>query len=133
MVLAAARWLAGLNALYEVVVGVLSLAAPRAAGAVYRLAPADLSDTALALTRIVGGLMVAHGLALALFARDPAKVPSLAPVLLVGAAANLLAAVVPCAVGELAWSQLAGSLTFQGLLVLTLAAYSVRPRPETGL
>ena len=130
---AAARLMAGLNALYEVAVGALSLFAPRAAGAVYRLAAEDLSPTALALTRILGGLMVAHGLTLALFVRDPERVLPLVPVLLAGGVANLLAAALPCLLGELAWAQVAGSLAFQSLLVLALAAYAVKNIPEKGL
>jgi hypothetical protein len=113
-----ARGLAGLNAGYEGIVGLLLLASPTAGGAVYQLTA--LSPVSRALSRILGGLMVGNALVLALFSRRPETHPSLAPLLAAGCAVNIAADVSACLAEEIHWRQVAGSLAFQFALGATL-------------
>ena len=129
-----ARVLAGINAIYQGGVGVLSILLPAVADQVYRLST-PVGESALALTRILGGMMVTNALGLAWFARDPIRNPVLAPLLLIGAVFGVISAAIPCAVGELLWSQMVGSLVFQTLLGGGLAAhlYIGRSQNQAGL
>lgn len=120
------RGLAGINAAYQGAIGLLSMASPQRAGAVYQLP--FLSPTSSALSRILGGLMVGNALVLAVFARDPEASTVLAPLLLAGCGANLAADVTACSAGEIRWRQVAGSLGFQLALAAMLGSYLVQVR-----
>ena len=126
MVRQLARGLAGLNALYQGIVGLLAIVSPAMAGTVYQLA--NLAPVSLALCRILGGLMVGSALLLAVFARDPEANPSLAWLLAAGCLANVAAAVAACFAGEVRWVQVTGSIVFQSALGAALGAYLLRAR-----
>jgi hypothetical protein len=119
-----------LNAIYQGGVGLLLIAHPPAAGAIYGLSA--LSAIGAALCRIVGGLMAGNALVLAAFAMQPEANPGLAPLLAAGCMLNLAADGAACTAGEIRWSQVAGSLIFQLLLVAVLAADLLRVRQAGG-
>lgn len=100
----------------------MSMLAPMVADRIYRL-PAPLDTSTLALTRILGGMMVANAVGLVWFARDPGRNPVLAPVLLIGAILGSVSAALPCVAGELQWSQMIGSLVSQTLLAMGMAMH----------
>ena len=126
------RVLAGVNALYQGGVGLLSLFAPAMADQIYRLA-APQDNSTLAITRILGGMMAANAVGLGWFACVPVGNPVLAPLLLTGAISGTVAAVLPCIVGELRWQQMIGSIVFQALLGFGLAAHLSQRRTEESL
>jgi hypothetical protein len=113
-----ARGLAGLNAGYEGIAGLLLMVSPTAGGAVYQLTA--LSPVSRALSRILGGLMVGNALVLAHFSRRPETHASLAPLLAAGCAVNIAADVSACLAEEIHWRQVAGSVAFQFALGVTL-------------
>jgi hypothetical protein len=126
MIRSIARGFAILNAGYEGIVGLLLMASPVVGGAVYQLT--GLSPVSAALSRLVGGLMVASALVLAAFAISPEANPWLAPLLVAGCVINVAADVSACAAGEIHWRQVAGSIAFQTALGVVLAAYVIRAR-----
>lgn len=120
----AARVLAGFNAFYQGVVGALCIAAPVIAAGAFKV-PGDVASSR-GMVRIVGGLLVANAVALAVFARDPEKNPSLAAVLSAGAIANVTADILICSSGDMAWSQLGVGIGAQVAMLIPLLAYSIR-------
>jgi hypothetical protein len=125
-----ARGLAALNAIYQGGIGLVLIAHPQAAAAIYGLSA--LSGVGAALCRIVGGLMAGSALVLATFAIRPEANPGLAPLLAAGCMLNLAADGAACGAGEIRWGQVAGSLTFQLLLAAALAADLLRARQRGG-
>ena len=124
-----ARIVAGINAGYLGVIGLLLMVNPEMAGVVYQLG--KLSAESAALSRIVGGLMVGSALMLAAFAANPEANPWLGPLIAVGAVVNVAADGMACLTGELRWAQVAGALVFQIALAIALGAYLRRASPRS--
>jgi peptidoglycan/LPS O-acetylase OafA/YrhL len=119
-----ARALAGFNALYQGVVGLLCIASPVVAAGAFKV-PGDVASTR-GMVRIVGGLLFGNAVFLAIFARDPEKNPSLAAALSAGAIANVTADVLICSSGDMAWSQLGVGIGAQVAMLIPLLAFALR-------
>jgi len=131
-----ARVLAGVNAVYQGLAGLLCIASPMLAAGAFKIG--EPSPVAAALIRIVGGLLVGNALWLGLLARDPGAHPLLAPLVIAGCAVNLAADAVIILARDMRFDQLAAGMALQALLVVALAAalssgaLRAAPPPGTG-
>jgi len=123
------RVLAGVNAVYQGVAGLLCIVSPLLAGGAFKIG--EPSPVAAALIRIAGGLLVGNALWLALTARAPEAHPLLVPLVIAGAAVNLAADAAILVAGDMRFDQLGAGMVLQGLLVaaLLLAHFSGALRP----
>ena len=115
-----ARVLAGVNAVYQGLAGLLSIVSPQLAAAAFKIG--EPAPAAAALIRIAGGLLVGNALWLGLLARAPDAHPLLVPLVIAGCAVNLTADLAIVLAGDMRFDQLAVGMALQMLLVAALAA-----------
>jgi hypothetical protein len=114
------RVLAGVNAVYQGLAGLLCIISPPLAAQAFKIgrpAPVDA-----ALLRIAGGLLVGNALWLGLLARGPEAHPLLAPLVIAGCIVNLASDVTIVLAGDMGLDQLGAGMALQVLLVAALAA-----------
>jgi hypothetical protein len=121
----ALRVVAGLNGVFQMIVGLLCTLAPDAAAKVFELG--QTGPAILALTRMFGGLLFGSGLLSGLIARDPDRNPDLLVLASAACVANISADFIVVSSGELAFKHLAGGILIQVILVV-LAIGHLRTR-----
>jgi len=114
------RVVAGLNAVFQGVLGVLSMATPTVAAGLFQLE--GLTPPALALIRMFGGLLAGSGLISAVVARNPEANPGLPAAYALTCVLNLAADTLVCLSGAMRFSQLAFGMLLQVILVAAVAA-----------
>jgi hypothetical protein len=123
------RGIAGLNGVFQIVLGVLCTIAPEGAGKAFELAQSGASVSAL--TRMFGGLLFGSGLLSAFVARDPDRNPDLLVLLVAACVVNVSADAMVVAHGEMPFASLAGGILLQVVLVV-LALGVMRARGARG-
>lgn len=123
----ALRVLAGLNAVFQCVVGLLCIGAPAAAAKVFELA--QTGPSVFALTRMFGGLLAGSGLLSALVARDPDRNRDLPLLLAAACVVNVSADLTVVASDEMPFKHLAGGVILQVILILLVAGHRATRRP----
>jgi hypothetical protein len=115
---------AGLNAVFQLLVGLLSVASPETAAVAFKITVA--SPAMLALIRMFGGLLASSGFISALIATNPNRDRPLVLAFAAGMLLNLAADAVIIVAGELRFDQLAAGMVLQIVLAFLLLFY--RPR-----
>ena len=124
----ALRVLCGLNAVFQVIVGLLCSVAPAVADKVFELT--QTGPSVFALTRMFGGLLFGSGLLSGLVARDPDRNRDL-PILLAAACiVNVSADMMVVANGEMPFGNLAVGVILQ-VVIVALALGHVSKRRAT--
>jgi hypothetical protein len=121
------RVVAGVNAIFQGLLGLLSIASPEMAAGLFQLE--GLVPSSLALIRMFGGLLAGSGLISAVVARNPEANPGLPTAYALTCVLNLAADTVVGFSGAMRFSQLALGMLLQALLVIAVAANSRRPGP----
>jgi len=114
------RVVAGLNAVFQGLLGVLSMASPTVAAGLFQLE--GLPPPALALIRMFGGLLAGSGLISAVVARNPDANPGLPAAYALTCVLNLAADTLVGISGAMRFSQLALGMLLQAILVVAVAA-----------
>src|SRR5260370_18505459 len=114
------RVVAGLNAVFQGILGVLSMASPTLAAGLLPLE--GLAPAALALIRMFGGLLGGSGLIAAVVARNPEANPGLPAAYAMTCVLNLAADTLVGLSGAMRFSQLALGMLLQAILVVAVAA-----------
>ena len=115
-----ARVLAGVNAVYQGLAGILCIASPPLAAGAFKIG--EPAPVVAALIRIAGGLLVGNALWLGLLARAPEAHPLLAPLVIAGSVVNLAADAAIIFASDMRFDQLGAGMVLQFLLVAALAA-----------
>jgi hypothetical protein len=118
------RAAAALTAVFQILVGLLSVASPETAAAAFKVSVA--APAMLALIRMFGGLFATTGVISALIAQNPDRDRSLVTAFAACLLLNVGADVAVIAAGELRFDQLAVGM----LLELSLAVLLLLPRPS---
>src|SRR5258708_24455166 len=114
------RVVAGVNALFQGLVGIVATASPSAAAGLFQLE--SLAPAGLALIRMFGGLLLGSGLISAVVARNPEANPGLPAAYAVTCVFNLAADTLVVLSGAMRFSQLALGMLLQAILVVVVAA-----------
>jgi hypothetical protein len=118
------RAVAALNAVFQILVGLLSVASPETAAQAFKVTVA--APAMLALIRMFGGLLASSGVISGLVAQSPDRdrplIVAFAACLLLNVAADIAA----ITAGEIRLDQLAVGMILEVVLALMLFAY--RPR-----
>jgi hypothetical protein len=121
----AVRILAALNAVFQIIVGLLSVASPPAAAAAFKV---EIGSPAMAaLIRMFGGLLAASGILSGYIAKDPDRDRALCRVYAVALLVNVVTDVIVIGAGELRFDQLASGMILELVLAIVLL---VRPLPS---
>ncbi len=115
------RAVAGLNALFQILIGVAAILSPVAAAKLFELG--DLAPPSLALIRMFGGLLAGSGLLSGLIALNPEANPSLLVAYALTCLLNLAADTLVGLSGALHFSQLAFGMLLQILVVIAVGLY----------
>lgn len=115
------RILAGVTAAFQLLVGLLSILAPTAAGAVFRVEMVA-SPFQLALVRMFGGLLAGAGIVAALFMVAPDQPRGVRRAYATALLLNVLVDCVVIGAGELGAGQLLGGMVPQLALAAALFA-----------
>jgi hypothetical protein len=121
----ALRVLAGLNAVFQLLVSAICVTAPGAAAKLFELV--QTGSSIFALTRMFGGLLFGSGLLSAMVARDPDRNRDLPILLAAACVVNISADMLVVANGEMTFGQLAAGVILQ-VLVAGLAIAHVAKR-----
>ena len=122
------RVVAGVNAVFQGLLGLLSIASPAMAAGLFQLE--GLVPSSLALIRMFGGLLAGSGLISAVVAKNPEANPGLPTAYALTCVLNLAADTLVGFSGAMRFSQLALGMLLQALLVIAVAANSRRPGPR---
>jgi hypothetical protein len=114
------RVVAGLNAVFQGPLGVLSMASPAVAAGVFQLE--GVGPPGLALIRMFGGLLAGSGLISAVVAKNPEANPGLPAAYALTCLLNLAADTLVGLSGAMRFSQLALGMLLQAILVVAVAA-----------
>jgi Domain of unknown function (DUF4345) len=115
---------AGFNAVFQLVVGLLSVVSPLTAAAAFKVE--GESPVLLALIRMFGGLLASSGIISALIAKNPDRDRGLVRAYAGCLLLNVAADVVVIASGELRFDQLAVGMVLELVLAtLLVARYSL--------
>src|SRR2546428_13696822 len=120
------RVAAGVNAVFQGLLGVVSVARPTVAAGLFQLE--GLSPPGLALIRIVGGLLAGSGLLSAVVAKNPEANPALPVADALACLINLVADTLIGLSGAMRFSQLAPGMLLQAILVVAVVAGRLRAR-----
>jgi cytochrome c oxidase subunit IV len=113
------RVVAGLNAVFQGILGVLSIASPTVAAGLFQLE--GLAPPSLALIRMFGGLLAGSGVISAVVARNPEANPGLPAAYALTCVLNLAADTLVGLSGAMRFSQLAFGMLLQAILVVAVA------------
>jgi drug/metabolite transporter (DMT)-like permease len=122
----ALRILCGLNAAFQILVGLLCTIAPAAADKVFELA--QTGPSIFALTRMFGGLLFGSGMLSGLVARDPDRNRDLPILLAAACVVNVSADMLVVGNGEMPFGNLAVGVILQVVLVALALAYVSKRR-----
>ena len=123
------RALAGFNSAFQVLVGLLCIAAPVVAAAAFKV---DIASPAMrALLRMFGGLLASTGILSALIARDPDRDRGFVLAFTACLLLNVGADVVVIGAGELRFDQLAVGMLLELVLAAVLLAYRFSGRASS--
>ena len=117
----ALRILCGLNAVFQILVGLLCTVAPAVADKVFELTMTGPS--VFALTRMFGGLLFGSGMLSGVIARDPDRNRDLPLLLVASCVVNVSADMLVVANGEMPFGNLAVGVILQVVLVALSLAY----------
>jgi len=115
------RTVAGLNALFQIVVGVVAILSPTAAAKLFELG--ELAAPSLALIRMFGGLLAGSGLLSGVIAWKPEANRSLPVAYALTCLLSLAADTAVGLSGALRFSQLALGMLLQILVVIALGLH----------
>jgi hypothetical protein len=115
---------AGLNAVFQLLVGLLSVASPDTAAVAFKVTVA--SPAMLALIRMFGGLLASSGVISAIIAKNPDRDRSLVLAFAAGLLLNVAADTAVIAAGELRFDQLAAGMVLEIVLAFLLFFYRLR-------
>jgi len=118
------RAVAALTTVFQVLVGLLSVASPETAAAAFKVSVA--APAMLALIRMFGGLFLTSGIICALVAQNPDRDRPLVTAFAACLLFNVVADVAVIATGELRFDQLAVGMLLELLLAVLLFLH--RPR-----
>ena len=114
------RVVAGVNAIFQGLVGTLSVASPTSAASLFQLE--GLTPATLAVIRMLGGLLIGSAVLSAVIAKNPEKNPNLPAAYAVTCLMNLTTDSLVCLSGAMRFSQLALGMLLQAILVLAIVA-----------
>src|SRR5260370_26328328 len=114
------RVVAGLNAVFQGILGVLSMASPTLAAGLFQLE--GLAPPALALIRMFGGLLAGSGLISAVVAKNPEANPGPPAAYALTCVLNLAAHTLVGFSGAMRFSQLARRMLLQAIPVVAATA-----------
>ena len=114
------RLVAGINALFQGLVGIVSMASPAFSANLFQVE--GLGPSSLALIRMFGGLLTGSALFSAVIAKDPNVSSILRVAYAVTCAVNLAADSLVIASGAMGFSQLGLGMLLQVILVIAIAA-----------
>jgi hypothetical protein len=120
----AVQVVAGLNGLFGIVVGLMSVAAPRVAAGAFKVD--GTSVALLALIRMFGGLLAASGIISSVIARNPDESRTLIRAYAACLAVNVAADIAVIGAGEMQFAQLASGMLLEALLAILLVVYQAR-------
>ena len=118
------RLVAGINALFQGLVGIVSMASPAFSASLFQVE--GLEPSSLALIRMFGGLLTGSALFSAVISKDPNVSSILRVAYAVTCAVNLAADSLVIASGAMGFSQLGLGMLLQVILVIAIAAYQRR-------
>jgi hypothetical protein len=121
------RVAASINALFQVLLGLVAVATPQMAAGIFGLE--GLGPPELAVVRMFGGLLAGSGLLSAIIARSPEGNPGLIVGYAFACILNLIADTAVCLSGQMRFSQLALGMAPQALIVIAIAARLRRSEP----
>jgi hypothetical protein len=118
------RVIAGLNAAFQVLVGLISVASPRTAAGLFKVEIASVA--LLALIRMFGGLLAASGIISGVIAKDPDESRGFLRAYAACLLLNVGADVAVISAGEMQFSQLASGMVLELVLALLILAYPAK-------
>ena len=121
----ALRVVCGLNAVFQVLIGLLCTVSPAVAAKVFELTQTGPSISAI--IRMFGGLLFGSGLASAIVARSPERNPDLPLFLVAACIVNISADTMVVANGDMPFGNLAVGMILQ-IVIIVLALGYVRTR-----
>jgi hypothetical protein len=122
------RIVASLNALFQLLVGLLCVLSPSATASVFQLA--QTGPSVFALIRMFGGLLFGCGLLSALVAHDPDRNRDLPALLATACAVNVAADAIVVGSGDMLFGQLAVGVILQLLVIGVAIGYVAKRAPR---